>query len=935
MNVFSKVWRSIRQLWEFLLPEAFSYLGYELHLGRNPVFLSQAVEQHGRLLLRRVKDRRTLFVLGLFFLVFADLRWGLFSAAVSLVGAPLLRALLERFFQVLLPVMGFLIPLAILAINSLRDALGPTLSSLAISKIRVPHVLAFGLVLVVVMGIVLASGAAFRPSSNGAVAVSAIDRVGAWCIIAFAVYLVFVFVWLKDMCTLFYSRGHFRFCSALVVKAHERSRKWEQMQHDLSRILNSTCAELGISTAGWTGQSIVLATKSGLLKDMNLYRFRRIVKRLTLNQRETLIVVASPGYSVHAGDPLIRVKANGIISPSIAKELQTCFRIVRRSRFFDSLSRGELFDLVKEGALRHAGDQRMFEQWLGLFGCLGKNEETEQLDWFAQRSLSLLVKGIAERGCEDAQATLAQWLYSRASSSLGQGYNAAYNYLEPLRRLFQCSIKVGAQRGIDRPVYYLLKLGMYLTEDICEKAEKEKLYDDRFTLLEEIVQTLAGMITDALEVERLETAKYLWGELCKLVERDTIPKLYSCAYTEDVERTSQEAIDRLQARLDAACYFISAWGIERYLAGRISSTLARQVLKHFGGRLASPGRMLAALERIAKHELWVGAESFRPQPELLSPLGETFWEDKYSPFLRVYIIVSLMCRWEATAWPQRASRTICNLWSMIRRLCEEIKAYVVQYKELIPQVSEEHLDSFLELHQRLVALTEQAKKEQIATSNLVPATVARFANRCVENFQALSVVLNVFLKQSPNSIERSHANPPARVLSVQGLKEPFTKEKEPLVIAPGDPWAKWNDALCMWVMKQHSPEPGSDLEEAGAQMAASQCPPETLLVSPGMRQYFTQLAQFRRPTPNERKDWGDCPILMGFWKGLPVVGTALIPNGEVWLVNLSSACKLTEFLEAKPIVEPVEGHPLEVEIRFPQRLQLRILRPEGLRYVSV
>ena len=238
--------------------------------------------------------------------------------------------------------------------------------------------------------------------------------------------------------------------------------------------------------------------------------------------------------------------------------------------------------------------------------------------------------------------------------------------------------------------------------------------------------------------------------------------------------------------------------------------------------------------------------------------------------------------------------------------------------------------AFLEAQRLMAKHAEEEASRRIEEAELVQDTVQRFAAQCVINFAKSSVLLNLFIKLGPDRLQKSSESGPDKAISGSVPKEPFTRSEEPLMFGVGETWAEWNDVLCLQSISSKPSGPIEDVEAIAAQMSDDGTLAEAVLAAPMMRKYYTGLSGFRPATAEERDRFRERLNLAGWWMGIPVFRMHLVPEHEIWLMNLSGAFRLIEYLNAKVQVGPVPDRPSEVLLKFSQRTRLVVDCSTGL-----
>jgi len=919
------------------------YICYELGVTKSPVFLSQAEERHLKKLLHWLVLRSSfVFVfLSATALVITDIAWSWSVTLGKALGIDVLWAINERFLQVLLPLLGVVIPLLILAVSVTREELGPQFTDLMIMNVSFFQLLLCGILLVVGLAVLLPQAAKLRTTEKTILFLSSepilahpVYRLGAWALIVFAVFMILFLLWLNKVGGLLLSWRRFALVSNVVIGAYARGQA--RMRRRSFRIarLKEACTQLGLGfvplSTDSTGQPLVKAQRSGLLKDINLDRLSRIAQRLGPQLSSNLIVVVWPDSFVEEGEVLIRIKDNAELPLKELVGLQSCFLISRRRPHARGPSDVDLLELATEQTIRNASDPITLEQWLGLFSHLADLGSVEGLDWVIHRGLSRIVRHTVESRTDESLSTLAFWLYRQVQTMLTKGScKTARDYLSLLKELFRNSLLVDEKRGIDHSIYYALQVGKDAAR-YARAAPTEHAFSGALVVLTDVIWSIAEMVKLAFELNRGRLAVELWNDLERLVQYEVKQELYSAdpnSYIRRNESLLDKANERLDATYKATGYYLAAAMISDVLNGSINPELGREGFELSLAWAKSPAELFSALEKIDAYKLWKGPEHFRKR-EIMSPLGETWGGDR-GPFIETYILGSIAKASSGAQWPEKPSKLIQELWIPLQASCNRVRTDLARYCELIPGLTENSLENLESIHRGLLELSREKEIEKIKKADIVPSTVAEFARQCVESFNATSAIRFLFQKLAPNRLEICSAKlDSGNTLPVQAPKEVFVRNQLPIVIAPGKPWAEWNDALCLKPFEEGLLVT-ADIDKAAVQLAKSGFSPELVVTHPKTRNYLRGLPGFQRPSPEEKGLWDRRPGLAGYWLDIPILVSDTVPEGEVWLVNLSEACQLVEYTEAIPEVKVATDDPLKVIIKFPQRLELKLRRPEG------
>lgn len=918
------------------------WLGYELRLSRNAVFLTQRQDRHLRRASRWLWKRR--HELGptalVFALVLADLSLHWSSAAAQLVGLSLLWATAEQLLHVLLPMIAVVIPLAILAVTLARSELGPKLTDTLIVRLRLFALLALGIGLAIALALMVPQGSYQVNVPGQSESNMWVHRLGIWSMLGILAFSALLLAWLVRVRDGVISHRRFALISDFALREYSAAQR-----RDLNRYLElarESCEDLGLSFVPFSERATdrpgVESTRNGSVVDVNLRRFRRWASKLDGISKSSLSVVAWPGICVAKGEPLIRIDGDHELDRSVCAALRSCFRVRRERRRRRHSSHIEALELVTERACRSVDDPGSLEQWVDLLGRLAELGDLESLDPGIYHALSQLVRCVAREGTEEAQVRVAKRFHRQGRDRLHRGdYRVVQDYLSLLAWLFRSSLPVHAERGIQRSVYYMLFLGRNAVEyarSHSDKGTREGL----LAVLGDIIWKSARMAEDALVAGRTSLAEELRSEVEKLVRNEAIPALYSgrrgLEDDEAIQRAG-EVDDRLSALVEASGFYLGALMVRRALRGSLDPTVAAEGLRIALGWARTPAQLFASLERIEAQRLWMGPERFHER-EIMSPLGETFWGDDRVPFLEVYILGSAARASSSADWPAREGRLVQQVWRSLQVLCERMRTDLSRYGALVPQLTAGVLDDFEAAHRQLVEITAEHEKDEIKRADLSERAVAGFREMAVESFRMNSMLWVCFDRVAPQKVQQLHGPPlPAgRTIEAKGPKQAFIGDEPSMFIAPGDPWALWNDAVCLEEFKESTRVEGP-LEEAEQEMNALGLDPELVLVSLKARRLIARVAGFHRPTPTEREEWTGRAALMGSWLGRPVLGADRVPEEEVWLLNLSEACELFEYTEATPRVEVASDRPLEVVITFPQRLELRVLKRAGVMRVRL
>ena len=884
-------------------------------------------------------DGWTYLVIILAVLVLSDIFWKWSNSAAAVAGASLLKALLERALQIFLPLIGFLVPLFILVFGSLRDRLGPHLTDHAVRKLGLFQLLAAGIVLGALLGMWLSLWGNVDLTAEGGAASMFLVRTTVWLLAWYVFFLGYLILWLWRMLRLLNTESAFSFLVPFVTRGFNA---WCQNQERAMIAVSEIDAfyqSIGVKMIPFSslGNPIVIAHRSGQLKDVRLWRLGNTVRQLLPDKRNQLIITAWPFHYTERGSPLVQAKKGFDLDEHSANRLRQCFVLSRRVLRTTRLSGPVVFDLLTEQARVSAKsqDRCAFQKWLDAFIPLmkiAKKHELGSLPDFAGRALSHLVEEVSKSGDKVIVSTLSYWLYRQALATSHQGDNFGFEgYLHLLQWQFRCSLFANNKFGADRAVYYLLSLGQDHVRALERVSSEEQLQNclQQLNMFLGIMRELLGY---TLENGDTGLVRKLCNETNELIDI----AMYALT-TQYSRRELFDAIDaassELTAYLQAIKYYIGAWALENYFDGRIGSELARASLELATDSFNSPDVLVGSLEQIHKHKLWVKREAFEKQ-NLLSPLPKTRWGDVRSPFLRFYIVGGLKLAWNPETWPSRSSPVIREFLPTIEALCEEIKASQGQWREVVPLVTTENINGFLEIQRRMAERARKEEQQRIEKAELVEDTVQRFAEQCVTSFRESSVLLNLFIELNPDYLQKSSELGLGKEVTLWEPKEPFTRFEEPPISGAGEAWAEWNDRLCLQSISPKLSEPIEDVEVVAAQMRDASTPPQTVLASPMMRKCYTSLSGFRPATAEERNRFQERLNLAGWWMGIPVFRTHLVPRHEIWLMNLSGATRLIEYLNAKVRVEPLPDRPLQVLLKFPQRIQVVVDNSSGLRRLT-
>jgi hypothetical protein len=702
--------------------------------------------------------------------------------------------------------------------------------------------------------------------------------------------------------------------------------------------IESFCQEIGIplipfSSPHPTYHVVAVARRSGWLKDVRLWRLENTVNQLPSNKKNQLIITVWLRQYTEKGAPLVQAKKEFTLDKHSANRLRQCFKFSRKALKPVPFSGSEVFNLITEQALVSAKnqDRYAFQKWLDVFISLmetAKKHDLDALPDFADRVLSDLIEEISRNEDKVIVSTLSYWLYRQALEAFRQNDDFAFrDYIQLLQWQFRCSLFANNEFGTSRAVYYLLSLGQDRARALKGVSGKKQLQNclQQLKMLLGIMRKLLG---HTLENGNPDLVRELRSEINELVnmtmyELTTQPR-------EELSDAIDAVYSELAAHLHAVNYYIGAWAIGNFLDGRVGTELACASLELATASFKSPDTLVKSLEQIYRYELWVEHESFKKQ-NLLSPLPKTRLIDERSPFLRFYIVGGLKLAWSTEVWPSDPSPVIRELLPTIEALCEDVRENKERWHGLIPHISPESLDIFLEAQRLMAKRAEDEESRRIEEAELVEDTVQRFVEQCVTSFRRTSLFFNLFTKLSPDRIQKSRELSPDKVLSGHFDKEPFTRSGEPPISGAGELWAEWNDKLCLQSIYSRPSGSIENIEALITQMGNTETAVEVILVSPVIRKYYAGLSEFRPATVEEKNQFGERLDLAGLWRGIPVFRTHLVPKDEVWLMNLSGTLRLIEYTEAKAQVELAANRPLKVLMRFPQRIQLIIEHSMGLR----
>jgi hypothetical protein len=263
------LYRGVRWVADSLLELVLSW-AYRLRLRCQPVLLSQSVRRKtSQHLASRVgcqlMDRRTRWVIILTVLALSDIffRWS--DSAATAAGLYFLKALLERALQILLPLMGFLVPLFILAFNSLRSRLGPHLTDLAIRKLGLFQLLATGIGLGALLGTLLSLWSRVGPSVEVGALSAFLVRITVWLLALYVFFLWYLILWLWRMLRLLNTESVFSFLVPFVTSGFNAWCQNQGRAKIAASEMESFCQGIGIQMIPFSslGNSIVIAHRSG------------------------------------------------------------------------------------------------------------------------------------------------------------------------------------------------------------------------------------------------------------------------------------------------------------------------------------------------------------------------------------------------------------------------------------------------------------------------------------------------------------------------------------------------------------------------------------------------------------------------------------------------------------------------------------------------
>lgn len=927
-NVLFSLDLFFESIWDWIC-----WFGYELHLSKVPVFLTQKQEHHFRKMYLWLWEQRRMLALIVLVsaLVIADatLHWS--SKVVHVFGPALFWAIVERLFQVLLSMISVVIPLAVLAITFARNELGPRLSDTLILRLRLFALMTLGVVLIIALSFVIPLGASPVSMSYGNKQDLWIHRLGVWLMLGTLAFGGLLLTWLGTVREIVVAHRRFTLVADIALREYSAARR-----RDLDRYLGlarESIQALGLSFVPLstlaTGKTAVESTTTGLVVDINLSRLSRWVNKLDEATKSALAVVVWPGSPVVKGGPLIRIRGNRDLDCRICVALRSCFRVRKVRGERRPASHLDAIELVTERACRSVDDPGSLKHWIDLLGHLAELGGPNELDFEIYRAFSQIVRHVIRQGTEEAQLETAWQFYKQGRERLKKSdYGVVRDYIRLLAWQFMSSLPFRAESSVQRSVYYMLLLG----RDVIDHARAipgEEALKSLLAVLGEIAWRSAEMAAAALIEGRTKLAKELRVEVCRLLRDEVMHVLYShnVEDEEDLQRTF-EIDELLRAHFEASGFFLGALLLRRALQASLDPEIAAEGLNIALGWARTPAELFAALERIEAHGLWKGPERFQ-EKEIMSPLGESFWGDDRAPFLEVYILGSVARAFPIADWPKE-SELIQQLWPTLRVLCERMRTDLGRYKTIVPQLTEKALADFEVAHRKLVDIREERKRDEIQRAPLCEKAIAEFIGQAVESFRMSSILWLCFDFVAPQQKRQCPSLLACgRTFEARGPKEIFVRDKLPIFIAPGDAWAVWNDAICLDALKETIPVQGS-LEEISLRMPTFSPRPEVIFVSPKARRFVARLPGFQRPMLAERAEWTGRVTFMGRWFGLPVLGVSHVPEDEAWLLNFSEACELIEYTEAKPRVEVSPDHPLEVIITFPQRLELKILNQAGV-----
>lgn len=927
-NVLFSLGLFFESIWDWIC-----WFGYELHLSKVPVFLTQKQERHFRKMYLWLWKHRWVLapILLVSALVIADatLHWS--SKVVRVFGPGLFWEVVERLFQVLLPTISVVIPLAVLAVNLARSELGPRLSDTLILRLRLFALMTLGIVLIIALSFVIPLGAYQVSMSYGDKQALWIHRLGVWLMLGTLAFWGILLTWLGIVRDIVVVNRRFVLISNVVLR--ERS---AAQRRDLNRYFELTkesIEALGLSFVPLstlaTGKPAVESTKSGLVVDINLRRLSRWLSKLYGVTKSNLMVVVWPGSPVTQDGPLIRIRGDGDLDWRICVALRSCFwvRKVRGRREHSSYL--DALELVTERACRSVDDPISLRHWIDLLGHLAELGGPNGLDFDIYRAFLQIVRDVIRQGTEEAKMQTAWQFYEQGQKRLQKGeYGVVRDYIQLLARVFQSSLPVRAESSVQRSVYYMLFLG----KDVIKHARAslgEEVLKGLLAVLGEIAWQSAEMAAAALIEGRAKLAKELRVEVWRLLRDEVMHALYSHNVEDNEGLQRRFEIDELlRANFEASGFFLGTLLLRRALQGSLDPEVAAEGLNIALEWARTPAELFAALERIEAYGLWKGPERFQ-EKEILSPLGESFWEDDRAPFLEVYILGSVARVFPAADWPKE-SELIQQLWPTLRVLCERMRTDLDRYKRIVPQLTEKALEDFEVVHRKLVDIWKEKKRDEIKRAPLSEKAIAEFIGQAVESFRMNSTLWLCFDIVAPQQKRQSQSLLACgRTFEARGPKEIFVRDKLPIFIAPGDAWAAWNDAICLDALKETIPVQAS-VREISLRITNLSPQPELMFVSPKARRFVMRLPGFQWPMLTERAKWTGRIAFIGWWCGLPVLGINRVPEDEAWLLNFSEACELVEYTEAKPRVEVSPDNPLEVIITFPQRLELKILNRAGV-----
>jgi len=545
--LLSRVLKGVRKQVIGIIPECILekgfFLVYELRFYSEPAFLSQAIrKKSGQSLLSQVlnalANRPVIYLITIVVLVLSDV-FGKWSGKVAVVaGRHLLNALLEQALQILLPLMAFLIPLFMLAFNSLRDRLGSRFTDFVFPKLGLLRLLTTGIGLSVSLGVVLSLLPQTGVATGKSVFLEPLMRTGVWLLGACMVFLGNLVLWLWKMLRLLNTEQCFNFLWPLIAV---NFRKWCQDQQCLNIAIEEMerfSRRIGVSLMPFStsrlGHPTVVAKQFGWLRDVRLWRLKRTVSQLPAEVRAELAITVWPFHYVEKNTALVRAKECLTLDPHFVKRLSRCFVLSKSGRKPTRISGSMVFDLIKEQALLCAKRKNKYDlkKWFDAFSDLLKVAHKyglSSLPDLAYFTLNSLVEELVAIGDKEGVSLLCHWLYKQTSVSYREDDEYAFgNYLQLLKWQFCCSLRTNNEHGAKQALYYLLLLGQDSIRTLEEKSDEENL-KKCLKYFRKILNTMRQLLKCTLEKGAIDFTRDLYNESDDLIKfvKDALAFWYS------------------------------------------------------------------------------------------------------------------------------------------------------------------------------------------------------------------------------------------------------------------------------------------------------------------------------------------------------------------------------------------------------------------------